>query len=781
VPIPGMSDEKRLEAAESQRAEMERLAARLREIIIAQPPRELLGYIYSQLTLAAIYRSESTDGEATDEANSFKSLVDEMQFVLEYVHAALASTPEQETGSLDESACAELFQSAEKLKTLSMLQAMITSVGTEDGPFGADTADIEFRAKSKWILLRGNRHEVLEGEFYAFVLEPHDAILRDTYGMSAVDIAAGFQAAANASRSGYADAIEEMHQQIESAHTFAEKHGKDLNEVMPGWAEENPGRMEAAGYAAVDMFRGGICNLSRHTSLPATLLEDLSYERGEETDFYAEGPYAGTPFRTLPARKRPLIKLGDDYYAVDRAFIRDAGYRALLHNLLQRRPDYKTEFNTRQKEMSEAAFFRIFDSQLRGATVNQEVWYRDPATRQWVENDTLVRIDDVLFLVEAKAGAAATIASPATDFPRHVQSVQDLVLKAYAQCRRFFEYLASTEEVPIFRRENDRYVECDRIRLADYRALFPIGLTVESFSPFSTMCKELSDIAPILGKHGFLSLSIDDLFVLKRLLPTMGEMAHYFEVRQAIAGMKGVHLFDEFDHLGAYIRKNRFDQDIQGQNAEKNPTFLIWDGMDGIINDYFSNPDWESVPVPRQTYPSELLDLLTALDRSRLAGWLRAESHLRNFGEDGRNDIEVILSKCRDSLRDHDDRYFMFDSDPLLFIWLHKKNTLLERQAVVRKAQAAALASNSTRLVGVIAFADPDSGYERAEYFHVDVPTIRTPGNSAIYVDAERMRTRRVPKTVATSTMGKVPTRKIGRNERCWCGSGLKYKKCHGR
>lgn len=24
------------------------------------------------------------------------------------------------------------------------------------------------------------------------------------------------------------------------------------------------------------------------------------------------------------------------------------------------------------------------------------------------------------------------------------------------------------------------------------------------------------------------------------------------------------------------------------------------------------------------------------------------------------------------------------------------------------------------------------------------------------------------------------PLSKLGRNERCWCGSGLKYKKCHG-
>jgi hypothetical protein len=61
------------------------------------------------------------------------------------------------------------------------------------------------------------------------------------------------------------------------------------------------------------MIHGGICNVSRHTQLPATLLQDLSFIRGQETEFYAEGPYSGTPLRTLPARKKPLMKLGSEY------------------------------------------------------------------------------------------------------------------------------------------------------------------------------------------------------------------------------------------------------------------------------------------------------------------------------------------------------------------------------------------------------------------------------------------------------------------------------------
>ena len=92
--------------------------------------------------------------------------------------------------------------------------------------------------------------------------------------------------------------------------------------------------------------------------------------------------------------------------------------------------------------------------------LTKEVYYKDPATNQWSENDTIVLIDDVLYLVEAKAGAAATIASPALDFRRHTQSVQDLVLKAYKQCERFFNYLNSADEVPLYRRMDGKYQEC---------------------------------------------------------------------------------------------------------------------------------------------------------------------------------------------------------------------------------------------------------------------------------------------------------------------------------
>lgn len=777
-----MDDKKRKEAAASLLKDMEATSARMRELIVAMPPHDLLGYIYAQRMMKAMADQNAAEEKCQTDAPD--ELINENQFLLEYVHAVLASDAAPANMKFDEALCAELFELGRKLREQAMFFAMATSADAKDGIFGPNTDAIEFRAKSNWVMMRGNRYQVLEGEFYRYVLAPHNEVLEEIYGVGATYIADGFQAMADATRSGHAKATIEMVRQFEAAQAFAEAQDKPLEEIMEAWVAENAEQVEAAGRAMDDMFRGGIANVSRHTNLPLTLLADLAYQRGEEAEFFAAGDFSGTPYRTLPARKKPLIQIGSDYYAVDPCFARDAGYRALLYNLVQRRPDYKKTFEYRQKTMSEAAFADILAAQLPGATVLQEIYYKDPASKQWAENDTLILIDDVMFLVEAKAGAAATIASPALDFGRHAQSVQDLVIKAYKQCERFFNYLNSADEVSLYRLVDGKYEECDSVRRSDYRVMVPIGLTVESFSPFSAYCKELPQVEPLLGKHAFVSLSIDDLFVLKRLLPTPGEFAHYMEVRQAVAGIRRAHLFDELDHLGAYLKKNRFDQDISEQLQGSNVNMLIWDGMSEIVDRSFEGEGWETRPFPTQDFPEEVLKLLDALDVTRALGWLSAESHIRDLGEEGRKNLAKMLSDLRQTLKQHPARYFVLagDGDPL-FVWLQHHCQQIDWVKVNEKASAASLAVKASSVLGIVAEVSSDGTYYQAQSFAVRIPTERTAENSSIYEDAARMAnpTRAVNFKQPENVLSLGKSKKPGRNDLCPCGSGAKFKRCHGR
>lgn len=97
---------------------------------------------------------------------------------------------------------------------------------------------------------------------------------------------------------------------------------------------------------------------------------------------------------------------------------------------------YWEEWKEKQTILTEGAFSHILAHQLQGAEVLNEVYYRDVITRNWVENDTLILLGDVMLQIEAKGGVAA-MASPTTNFASHVRAIQDLVVKAYRQTKRF--------------------------------------------------------------------------------------------------------------------------------------------------------------------------------------------------------------------------------------------------------------------------------------------------------------------------------------------------------
>src|SRR3546814_9770923 len=99
-------------------------------------------------------------------------------------------------------------------------------------------------------------------------------------------------------------------------------------------------------------------------------------------------------------------------------------------------------------------------------------------------------------------------------------------------------------------------------------------------------------------------MSVDDLFVLNRFLPTAGHFLHYLKVRQAVAGIPSAMLFDEVDHLGAYISRNRIDMDIREAMAEAD--LMTLDAFCEVVDRYFEGPDWER----SEEHTSELQSLM---------------------------------------------------------------------------------------------------------------------------------------------------------------------------
>ena len=676
------------------RKNMELQSLQVRDLILPQPPVQLLGYLWAHFHMGLLANLQEGDEHRT----SNKRLIDVFQFALEYVHAIWSCHTHlvDEKTPLDESKATALIEGIKELNNTTIMYCMVSS-GANTSPEGSNqSATIEFQAKSAWVLIRGRRYQVLEEEFYGFVLEPHADALRAVYGMEFDAIAANIQAIADTIRTGFRGAIQKIQKRMEQTDALMEGSEDELGTAIEKLKENDSSFPAEISGAMHDLFYGGICNLSRHTNFTSLLLEDLSNFPGENTEFFADGDFKGTPMRTLPALIKPGIKLGDEYYVTDGQFVRDVSYRAIQRGLLRRLPAYREEWNRRQKALIEQSYPTIFNHQLAGAAKYSEVYFKYPKTGQWVETDLVMSVDDVLLVIEAKAGVMA-MHSPATNFDRHVRTIRELIIKAYKQCKRFTEYLSGAPEVPLYNRIDGEYVEIGRLRKRDFRTILPIGLTVEAFTPFSSMSKDLAEIQPLLGKHSFISMSVDDLFVLTRFLLTTGELFHYLEVRQQAAGIPNAILFDELDHLGAYITNNRFDMSIKEQLKESN--MVVWDSFSDIVDKHFEGETWRTAAVPHQEYPEELTAVFSALDKYRPAGWLEVDAHIRNLSGDGRRKFAEIIMQLKATLPDHPIRRFLFGNERPIQVWLCRDGIEPQPQEMRYFGEVSCLIVNAPRIV----------------------------------------------------------------------------------
>jgi hypothetical protein len=251
-------------------------------------------------------------------------------------------------------------------------------------------------------------------------------------------------------------------------------------------------------------------------------------------------------------------------------------------------------------------------------------------------------------------------------------------------------------------------------------------------------------------------------------------------VRQAVAGIPEAILFDEVDHLGAYLTKNRFDWTLRSQLNE-NTELICWDGQSEPIDSYFADGEFAEKPPPMQDYPDEGKQLLDALGTTREKGWLSVASHIRNFGAESRTGFSDMLAQVRTSLSQYASRYFQIGDDPPLFVWLQRTGYVPDMNMLHAKARAGAIMAGHSRTLTVLAYVTPTGTYSRVVAVPIDVPAKGSREYDKLQGEASRMDARKY--SIASEALER--EREIagapmpGADDPCWCGSGKKYKNCH--
>jgi hypothetical protein len=260
------------------------------------------------------------------------------------------------------------------------------------------------------------------------------------------------------------------------------------------------------------------------------------------------------------------------------------------------------------------------------------------------------------------------------------------------------------------------------------------------------MSKRLPAVEPILGKHPFISMSIDDLFVLSRFLPTTGELMHYLTVRQGVAGVKEAMIFDEIDHLGAYVTQNRADQFYREALADK-ATWMTHPDACAPVNAYFADPDWHEKEPPRQDFPALLRSFLAANDQSRGARFLAADAAVRDMGGEGRVELARYIEQLLPSLREHPYRWFTLEGDEPLMVWLQRRAYVDVAQVHRAKAEAACLAFKSRRCTVLMVYVNDDGSFAEGGSKTVEAPDPQDARYDERLADGIKLRSRMTPLT----------------------------------
>ncbi|WP_051644806.1 SEC-C metal-binding domain-containing protein [Labrenzia sp. DG1229] len=759
-------------------AQIDGLVETIAKLVSELPPEKLLHRAWWEFAARAI-KIEAESDVGPEDSIAYR--------MIDYIQSIVASVPPATTQRDDvtEEDWQTLRETVDTLfRTINTEYQICRTqkAKAEDTEYSDDFEEFYFKAQMYWCNVRGQRYQVHEMMYLQDLFLPHSEVLEELFGLTAEEFVDEMSKILKSLTFGLQDIFEEMEafrkDTIDAVDTKLKSgdipEGVDFPALMQMVIAENG--WQARQENLTGRFLGwDLYDVMKVTSLPQNLVDELSWRPGEEQDFFAEGEFRGWPLRIWPIFKRPFLCLNDRYYCYDLHGLFDNIYRCMQRILFRLKPEYRETWNAIQQQQTEELPFQYLTKLLPGATVYRSVyyrWYNAPSAKQknWCEADGLLVYDDHLFIIEARAGAF-TYTSPANDFPAFISSLKNLVLKPATQGQRFLGYLSSDETVPIFDKGHN---EIGELTKSDFRQITICPVTLDPFTEMAAQAQHLRKIGVDVGKHPVWALSVDDLRVYSDVFDDPLRFLHYVDQRTRAFQTDVIHLDDELDHLGLYLRHNDYALYSQ-EMKESSDADVNFTGYRSDIDKFFLKRLYDPTsPCPlKQDTPHRLQEIVAFLSNGNSEGRAHLAGYLLDLDFESRQrisaSIETDLASQPTSNRprpcsSHEGVLFT------IFCYLHPWCTRNAAAALEHARTVLLLNGDQRRLLIELTYSPQKvlSGLNWQWVTEEDIPAMELP---RLRHAAEQLREKRI----ATA---KQQNRKIGRNERCPCGSGLKYKKC---
>ncbi len=752
-------------------SEIDTLVASIATQIARLPPAHLLHRGWWEYSAAVV-------GLGGKEADDSEKLV--AARMVDYVQSVIVSVkPAQDADKVSDEDWAKLKADVETLfrrLTLDYQMCLTAHRRVQDPQLDMRLEEFRFRAETLWLNIRGKRYQLHERQALLDVLAPHSDVLLKLFGLDAAALATEFDKILTRQTHGFMDIATDMKELKEKSMARLEELAAKEEvldfEALRAKVFEDPGLSALRDRFAGAMFGLDIFDVEKNTALPKALLDALSYLPGEDTEFFAPGEFAGWPLRIWPVMRRPFVQLNGSTYCFEIFSLFDNIYRVLRRIVIELEPAYKESWNDGQKAASEELPFTYLLRVLPGARIYRPIYYRckvgnGPA--QWHEADGILIYEDHLFAIEVKGGAF-TYTSPANDLDAHFASLRTLLEAPARQGSRFVDFLESAPEVSIADAEHN---EIAKLRRSDFRHVTVCTITLDAFTALAARAQHLAPLGIDVGQRPLWPLSLDDLRVYAELFDNPLIFLHFVEQRVRAGRSDKVDLNDEMDHFGMYITENNYTQ--YAEQLSENTDKVQFDGYTTPVNEYFSAVlVGDAPPKPRQKMSRRIAEIVDLLGTSNEPHRAELSSYILDGAGDWR---DTFASSIENALKGNKE---LKRSRPLSsyggmemtqFVWSPDAPRNAER--AIEHTRVVMLADNKADRRLVELEYDKDGKLFGAHLCHVTLAGVPEAEINRLRAKGVALQQQRIARVQAKG--------KIGRNDQCPCGSGKKWKKCHGQ
>lgn len=736
----------------------------LQRLVERFDPIELLHRAaYELLPLFIKYRSEN---EYSPEEGFSLPAVEYLQYLV------ARANPNTDGRRPSEEEWKEVWEKA--LQVLQLTQTYLFTRKTLASP-PSETDELRFLLDSRRLAVRVRRYPNFLADYLTTSLAPYEQWLKEIYGVGSDELIEGLKTIEEYQRTGVLDRYRDV---ISAQEPLIAKLREKGYAVDPGSSPQEVKRTQRAiqseefkdlrnelqEYMRLT-FTPAIFDITDLTRLPKQVLALLSVKPGEAILTKLTGPGHDdlSPLSTSVLHYKPFVEVDGRFYTFYHSGFEDRMAEIIEADLFQQRPGQITVMAKKRSDRIETDAKALLTSLIKPDFAYQNVYYPNPDEAGGLtELDILLGVDDILFLVEVKAGGFSDPA--ARGAPKSLEAeLSDLIIEGQRQSERAEKYIKSNEEAAFFDETGRK--EIVRIRQSDFRKTIRIVITREDLGWVGARIATLSVLDPNLSKSFPWHISIEDLRIVAELFQDNElRFLHFLEQRLEASSEATLFQHDEIEHIALYNKINHYHQlPVEGMNHFSYDASYMRD-----IDYYFMDKvAGDKPPIPTQEMPTKMRAFVDALRDSHLPGRFEASSLVLSMDDSGRDEFEGTLNELASSKREGRPRTARM---PFTSISTGLSVTYAGEDFWSEELKRSAAQMEQSRCERwVVVQLDGDPTYQITHIERI------TPG----IFSPEELTTAKV--RLEDRVKQVISSQRIGRNDRCPCGSDLKYKRCHGR